>query len=225
MTFSFGAALVLSIRAAAQHAGWPPVCAVRASGCPGARSARSLPQRDGACERRYVPCNTSLPTLDPDFDDDYYNDNGEPCLVVNCSGRAAQLQGEIPCDLPQDTWALLLAGIGMTGNLSFQTLLERAPSMFGNGTLVDLHANALTGIQGQPASWCGHQLNAALDLSGNSITSIQQDALQGANINGNLDLSGNSITSIQPDAFAGATIDGQLGPERQQHHVHPAGRV
>ena len=40
------------------------------------------------------------------------------------------MQGEIPCDLPNNTRALLLADIGMTGNFSFQTLLERAPSMF-----------------------------------------------------------------------------------------------
>ena len=175
--------------------------------------ARAACPSVAACEQRYVSCsNTSLPALDPDFNDD--DDVGffyvELCLVVNCSGRAAQLQGEIPCDLPHNTWALLLADIGMTGHFSFQTLLERAPSMFEQNVtqlVVDLHDNALTGIQVPPASWWADRwLQASIDLSGNSITTIPQSAFQGATIYGNLDLSGNSITSIQQTAFQGAHI-------------------
>ena len=72
---------------------------------------------------------------------------------------------------------------------------------------MDLSGNSITSIQ--LGAFKGAS-TGNLDLSGNSITSIQLGAFNGATINSNLDLSGNSITSIQPDAFQGAVIGGNL---------------
>ena len=178
------------------------------------------------CRQYDVSCNTaSVIELDPDlatpFPPSMIYSGDAWCHVVNCNGQAAPLGGEIPCDLPGNTSFLLLASIGMTGSFSFQTLFERAPSLFCNANteecpawvgLVDLSANEIVGVGVPPSPlfWTDNQLNAHLDLSNNDITTLQTNAFASATINGNLDLSGSNITTVQSNAFLSAGIGGHL---------------
>ena len=171
------------------------------------------------CERRDVPCNVSAGQLDSTYSGSefmYFNFYVPGlCHMVNCSGQAGALRGEIPCDLPSNTSFLLLANIGLTGNFSFETLYQRAPGLFCNATvcpgwngIVDMSGNAVSGVDAtEPAFWQASalSLNAYLDLSNNKLTSIEEFAFQNAMIV-DLQLSGNSIATVQSFAFQGATI-------------------
>ena len=198
-----------------------------------------------ACRQYDVSCNTSsVIELDPDllgpFPPGVHYSGSAWCHVVNCNGQAAALGGEIPCDLPSNTSILLLASIGMNGSFSFQTLLERAPSLFCHTNteecparvgLVDLSANEIADVNHR--GWDNFELTAYLDLSDNKITTLPPDTFANAQISGDLDLSGNNIpillkntfdsakvgnldlsrndiTAVHGLAFSGATIKGNL---------------
>ena len=169
-----------------------------------------------ACHRFDVPCNTSATELDSNLSGPFWPVIvlNASCHVVNCTGQAAALRGEIPCDLPSNTTFLLLANIGMAGNFSFQTLQERAPSVFymmGDKPawtgIVDVSGNNLAALEMVPSTfWDMYSLNAHLDLSGNNITTVQSSLFQSAQIFGALDLSGNDISVIPSGAFQNATV-------------------
>ena len=125
----------------------------------------------------------------------------------------------IPCDVPTNTTFLLLANAGLTGSFSFQTLLERVPSLFCNSTfcltvgLVDMSGNSISGVESLPspsAFWADFQLNAYLDLSGNNIAMLQKQAFEYAVIVGPVNLTGNQISSVGWKCFANAHIQGGL---------------
>nr|WP_281720555.1 hypothetical protein [Nitrosomonas nitrosa] len=142
------------------------------------------------CNSSSTPLNVS--EIDPDFPYPYYQWARTSCLVVNCSGRAAQLGGQVPCDLPSNTWALLLADSGFEGDFSFELLLERIPFAFGNasqphdqferGGWIDLRANAFTGIANVSTTFWrnGRTFLYNLDLSHNKVTSLATNAFKNA---------------------------------------------
>ena len=145
-----------------------------------------------ACRQYDVPCSS---------------DSGAPslCHVVNCSGQAAALGGEIPCDMPDNTTYLLLASIGME-TFSFQTLSERAPWLFGQDlsfgsgsrARVDLSSNNITNVTAGTIHvselWAATgPLQASLDLSRNQIAVVD---LNNATVNGS-NLSRNNIAALR----------------------------
>ena len=178
------------------------------------------------CRQYDVPCNETNADIDPDVagadDDDVNYAEAYPhwCHVVNCTGLGSAMRGEIPCDVPANTTFLLLADTGMTGNLSFQTLLARVPFFFGNVNnaslrpkLLDLSDNAITGVQQleRPlAFWAVNTLQASVDLGANHIATLPSDVFTGLSMVGNLGLSGNGIRVVASSAFRSAVIAGNV---------------
>ena len=175
-----------------------------------------------ACHQEDVPCNTPATVLDSNFDADplEFPNITDWCHLVNCSGRRAELQGEIPCDLPVNTTFLFLADIGMSGSFSFLTLQQRAPALFcSSGScpwwtgVVDMSGNNISAIEQLEAPeffWGYYRLNAGLDLSSNTITTLSRDSFAYATLYGSLVLSENKITLVDAKAFYQTVVDPDL---------------
>ena len=191
--------------------------------------ACTAPDALAVCAVSEWPCTANVtrafdPQAYPAASDDDDDDVAETshCLLVNCSHRAAALQGQVPCDLPPQTTWLLLSDAGFGGALSFPGLLGALAAtnlMCAKGNqscasawpgLVDLSNNEISGLAGANETfWQATVMNAFLDLSFNQLTELPDLSFKGSTLAG-LSLANNSIQTIGSTAFRNAEIYGNV---------------